>query len=78
MNETTERFDTWALVEIMGHKQLAGRVSETTLAGAGMLRVDVLLCAIRAQIAICGREDCRLSADRSPPRDPLPSPHCVI
>jgi len=41
MHETTERFDTWALVEIMGHKQIAGRVSETTLAGAGMLRVDV-------------------------------------
>jgi len=41
MPETTERFETWALVEIMGHKQLAGMVSEFTLAGAGMLRVDV-------------------------------------
>ena len=41
MPETTERFETWALVEIMGHKQLAGLVRETTLAGAGMLRVDV-------------------------------------
>lgn len=34
-------FETWALVEIMGHVRLAGHVTETTIAGAPMLRVDV-------------------------------------
>ena len=31
----------WAIVEIMGHQQIAGKVSEETIAGAAMLRVDV-------------------------------------
>ena len=31
----------WALVEIMGHKRYAGRVSEELVIGAPMLRVDV-------------------------------------
>lgn len=30
-----------ALVELLGHRQVAGHVREVTLAGAGMLRVDV-------------------------------------
>lgn len=38
---TPQRFEHWALVEIMGHQRMAGLVSETTLAGAAMLRVDV-------------------------------------
>lgn len=36
-----EAFDQWALVEVMGHQQYAGRVSEITIAGDGFLRVDV-------------------------------------
>jgi hypothetical protein len=35
------RFDQWCLVEIMGHQQIVGRVTETTLAGGAFLRVDV-------------------------------------
>lgn len=31
----------WAIVEIMGHQQVAGKVSEETIAGSAMLRVDV-------------------------------------
>jgi hypothetical protein len=31
----------WAIVEVFGHRRLAGRVSEVTIAGAKMLRVDV-------------------------------------
>lgn len=32
----------WALVEVMGHRQHAGRVSEETLAGVKLLRVEAL------------------------------------
>ena len=31
----------WAVVELFGHKRLAGRISEVEFAGSGMLRVDV-------------------------------------
>jgi len=37
-------FRHWAIVEIMGHQQLAGYVSERTIAGAPMLQVDVPQC----------------------------------
>ncbi len=36
--ETTERY---AIVEIMGHDRIAGRVSEVSFAGIAMLAVDV-------------------------------------
>lgn len=41
--ETKERapLDIWAVVEIMGHKQLAGRVTEEPIAGTNMLRIDI-------------------------------------
>lgn len=31
----------WAVVELMGHVKLAGRVSETTMFGATMMRIDM-------------------------------------
>lgn len=31
----------WFLVELMGHRRLAGKVTEQTIAGAGFLRIDV-------------------------------------
>lgn len=34
-------FDSWAVLELMGHRKLAGRVSETTIAGGTFLRIDV-------------------------------------
>lgn len=34
-------FESWAVVEIMGHKQLAGRVTEEPIAGVNMLRIDI-------------------------------------
>lgn len=34
-------FEGWAIVELMGHRKLAGYVREVTLAGASMLRLDV-------------------------------------
>lgn len=37
----TEKFDLWCLVELFGHQRIAGRVTEQTIGGASMLRVDV-------------------------------------
>jgi hypothetical protein len=34
-------FEGWAIVEILGHRRLAGYVREVELAGTGMLRLDV-------------------------------------
>lgn len=36
-----ESFSGYAIVEVMGHNKYIGMVEETTLAGAGVLRVDV-------------------------------------
>lgn len=38
---TASRFETWAIVEIMGHQKFAGFLTEETIAGSGMLRLDV-------------------------------------
>ena len=34
------QLDEWAIVEVMGHRQHAGRISEVTRFGAVLLRVD--------------------------------------
>ena len=36
-----EAFEGWGIVELMGHRRVAGRVSEVEQYGATMLRVDV-------------------------------------
>lgn len=36
-----EPFEAWAIIEIMGHTQIAGLVSEQSIAGTALLRVDV-------------------------------------
>ena len=41
MNAATSKFDTWALVEIMGHQKAAGRVTEAPVGGGVMLRIDI-------------------------------------
>lgn len=33
----------WAVLELMGHRKLAGKVAEATLAGGSFLRIDVYL-----------------------------------
>jgi hypothetical protein len=35
------KFECWGIVEIMGHLTIAGQVSEQSIAGVNMLRVDV-------------------------------------
>lgn len=46
MSEDQERdeekgFAEWAILELMGHRRVAGYVREVTLAGAGFLRLDI-------------------------------------
>lgn len=40
---TTEapKFESWAILEIMGHVKLAGFVTEQTIAGSAFIRIDV-------------------------------------
>ena len=42
-------FDSWAIVEVMGHKKFAGRVQEHVVAGHGFIRVDVPECEADGQ-----------------------------
>lgn len=41
MSATEETFSEWAIVELMGHRRLAGLLSEQEIAGKGFLRLDV-------------------------------------
>lgn len=41
MADDDQTFDQWCIVELLGHRRLAGRVREVQLAGAGFLRLDV-------------------------------------
>ena len=38
---TQEKFEHWMIVELMGHNIIAGFVSEQTIGGAALIRVDV-------------------------------------
>lgn len=40
MNEN-ETFDSFAIVELMGHQRISGRVSEQAIGGTSFIRVDV-------------------------------------
>jgi len=41
MSETKSLIDTWAIVDLFGHAQIAGRVTEQSIGSEAMLRVDV-------------------------------------
>lgn len=34
-------FEGWAILELMGHRRLAGRLSEVTIGGSSFLRLDI-------------------------------------
>lgn len=36
-----QKFEQWAIVELMGHRRLAAKVTEQVIAGQAMLRIDV-------------------------------------
>ena len=38
---TTPVLDEWMIVELLGHRRLAGHVREVTIAGHGFLRLDI-------------------------------------
>ncbi len=40
-NKSNESFKQWAIIELMGHQQIAGFVTEATIAGGAFIRVDV-------------------------------------
>lgn len=40
MTEASDRFSAWVCLEMMGHRKEWGRVSEVTIAGTLMLRMD--------------------------------------
>lgn len=42
MTDTPEPLDTFAVVELMGHVTIIGAISEATIAGAAMLRIQRL------------------------------------
>lgn len=37
----SEKFESWAIIELFGHAQIAGKVTEATIGGCSFLRVDV-------------------------------------
>lgn len=41
MERKTDTFEGFCVLELMGHRKLAGMVREVTIAGAGFLRLDV-------------------------------------
>lgn len=38
---TKEKFEGWAVLELMGHRRLAGYVQEAEIAGGAFVRIDV-------------------------------------
>jgi len=40
----TQKFDQWSIIEIFGHTQIAGRVTEEAIGGSSFLRLDVPEC----------------------------------
>lgn len=40
-NETKPTFEGWAILELMGHRRLAGFLSEAQIGGASFVRIDV-------------------------------------
>ena len=41
MADEQQQFKEWVILEVMGHKKVAGLLSETQLAGAQFLRIDI-------------------------------------
>lgn len=41
MTSEIKAYDGWAIVELMGHVRMAGRVSEAPMFGTALLRVDI-------------------------------------
>lgn len=44
MENEKAAFEGWAIIEIMGHNTIAGYISEASMYGIAMMRVDVPAC----------------------------------
>lgn len=40
-DQKNEDFNEWAIVELMGHRRIAGRVTEQEIAGRAFLRIEI-------------------------------------
>ncbi len=40
-DKTTDTFEGWAVLELMGHRRLAGYISEAGVAGVPAMRIDI-------------------------------------
>jgi hypothetical protein len=40
-SEQRERYEGWAILELMGHRRLAGYLREQEIGGASFLRIDI-------------------------------------
>lgn len=36
-----DKFEAWAILELMGHRRLAGKITESTLCGGAFIRIDI-------------------------------------
>jgi hypothetical protein len=41
MTDSENGIDGWAILELMGHRRLGGRLSEVTIAGGAFIRIDI-------------------------------------
>jgi hypothetical protein len=41
-----EKFDLWAIVELMGHSKIAGKCTEQSIAGSNMLNLTFFICVL--------------------------------
>jgi len=41
MPETKDKFEGWGILELMGHRRLAGKLSEQVIAGGNFIRIDI-------------------------------------
>ena len=41
MSTADTAYEGWSIMELMGHRRLGGFVREVTIAGKGMLRIDI-------------------------------------
>ena|SRR5688572_3886011 len=41
MEQDKVPFETWGIIEIFGHTQIAGKISEASIGGCAFIRVDV-------------------------------------
>jgi hypothetical protein len=41
MSEPKQKFESWAILEVMGHQKFAGLVTEETIAGTAFIRIDI-------------------------------------